>query len=79
MDNENNINTQKHYKGSKTIYWIADEFQLNAYEFDILKRVIRCRHKGNFKEDLEKTKDVIDIYIKDQAIKYGNPFTEKKS
>jgi hypothetical protein len=79
MDNENNINTQNHYKGSKSIYWVADEFKLNSYEFDILKRVIRCRHKGNFKEDLEKTKDVIDIYIKEQIAKHGNPFTERES
>ena len=70
----NNIkfnNTQKHYKGSSTIYKVADDFGLNSYEFDILKRVIRCRHKGNWLEDLQKTKDTIDLYIKEQQDKFG--------
>jgi hypothetical protein len=65
------INTQKHYKGSNTIYKVADDFELNSYEFDILKRVIRCRHKGNWLEDLQKTKDTIDLYIKEQHEKFG--------
>ena len=64
-------NTQKHYKGSTTIYKVADDFELNSYEFDILKRVIRCRHKGNWLEDLQKTKDTIDLYIKEQHEKFG--------
>ena len=71
----NNIkitNTQKHYKGSTTIYKVADDFELNSYEFDILKRIIRCRHKGNWLEDLQKTKDTIDLYIKEQQTKFGN-------
>ena len=66
------INTQSHYKGSTTIYKVADDFELNSYEFDILKRIIRCRHKGNWLEDLQKTKDTIDLYIKEQQTKFGN-------
>lgn len=66
------INTQRHYRGSSTIYKVADDFELNSYEFDILKRVIRCRHKGNWLEDLNKTKDTIDLYIKEQSEKFGN-------
>jgi hypothetical protein len=34
-------------------------------QFDIYKRVMRCRKKGTFLEDLEKTK--IDLYIKEQS------------
>ena len=64
------INTQSHYKGSTTIYKVADDFELNSYEFDILKRIIRCRHKGNWLEDLQKTKDTIDLYIKEQQDKF---------
>jgi len=26
---------------------------------------MRCRKKGNFKEDLEKTKFLIDLYLKE--------------
>ena len=57
------INTQKHYIGKDSLYKFATDWELNAYEFDILKRIVRCRHKGNFDEDLNKTKDVIDIYL----------------
>lgn len=65
-------NTQRHYIGSTTIYKVADDFKLNSYEFDIIKRILRCRHKGNWLEDLNKTKDTIDLYIKEQSEKFGN-------
>lgn len=59
------INTEPHYKGKDTIYKVAEDFGLNSYEFDIIKRIIRCRHKGQFKDDLQKTKNLIDIYLKE--------------
>ena len=59
------INTQKHYIGKDSLYKFATDWELNAYEFDILKRIVRCRQKGKFEEDLEKTKDVIDIYLQE--------------
>ena len=59
------IHTQKHYTGKDSLYKFATDWELNAYEFDILKRIVRCRRKGNFEQDLEKTKDVIDIYLKE--------------
>ena len=59
------IHTQKHYTGKDSLYKFATEWELNAYEFDILKRIVRCRRKGNFEQDLQKTKDVIDIYLKE--------------
>lgn len=57
------INTQSHYKGNASLYKFAEEWDLNSYEFDIIKRIVRCRHKGSFDEDLNKTKDLIDIYL----------------
>ena len=57
------INTQSHYKGNGSLYKFAEEWDLNSYKFDIIKRIVRCRHKGNFDEDLSKTKDLIDIYL----------------
>ena len=66
------INTKKYYKGSTTIYKVAEDFELNSYEFDVIKRILRCRHKGNWLEDLNKTKDTIDLYIKEQSEKFGN-------
>ena len=61
----------KHYDNSKgSLYKFCDEHELNSYEFDIIKRVMRCRKKGLFLEDLEKTKFAIDLYIKEQQEKY---------
>ena len=61
-----NVNTQSHYKGKDSLYKFAEEWALNSYEFDIIKRIVRCRHKGSFAQDLSKTKDLIDIYVKEQ-------------
>jgi len=64
------INTQTHYKGKDSLYKFAEEWGLNAYEFDIIKRIVRCRHKGSFAQDLQKTKDLIDIYLAEQSKHY---------
>ena len=65
-----NIHTQSHYRGKDSLYKFAEEWALNAYEFDIIKRVVRCRHKGTFTEDLTKTQDLIDIYLLEQSYKF---------
>lgn len=59
------INTQPHYKGKESLYKFAEDWELNAWEFDVIKRLVRCRHKGQFKEDLQKTRDLLDIYEKE--------------
>ena len=64
-------NVKPYYKGRNSLYQFAEEHELNSYEFDIIKRVARCRHKGNWLEDLEKTKGVIDIYIKECKERYN--------
>ena len=64
------IETPTHYDNSKgSIYQFCENQNLNSYEFDIIKRVVRSRKKGNFKEDLEKTKVLIDLYLKEYEIK----------
>ena len=60
------VHTQTHYRGRDSLYKFAEDWGLNAYEFDIIKRIVRCRHKGTFKQDLTKTKDLIDIYLQEQ-------------
>tara|TARA_R110000803_G_scaffold175267_1_gene237799 strand:- start:602 stop:790 length:189 start_codon:yes stop_codon:yes gene_type:complete len=61
--------SQKHYNNDKgSLYKLAEERELNPWEFDIIKRVIRCRKKGNFLEDLEKTKFLIDLYIAEYKV-----------
>jgi hypothetical protein len=64
------VNTQSHYKGKDSLYKFAEEWSLNSYEFDMIKRIVRCRHKGSFEQDLEKTKDLIDIYLKEKSAQY---------
>jgi hypothetical protein len=55
-----------HYDNKNgSLYKFSEDHGLNAYEFDIIKRITRCRKKGQFKEDLEKTKRVIDLYLKE--------------
>ena len=77
MDNNNQnfqsdleLETPKHYDNSKgSLYQFCENQNLNSYEFDIIKRVMRCRKKGNFIEDLEITKFLIDLYLKEFDIK----------
>ena len=60
------LKQDKHYDNSKgSIYEFCENQKLNAYEFDIIKRITRCRKKGNFVEDLQKTKRVIDLYLEE--------------
>ena len=63
--------TPNHYDNSKgSIYQFCENQNLNSYEFDIIKRVVRSREKGNFKEDLEKTKHLIDLYLKEYEVNH---------
>lgn len=55
-----------HYNNTNgSLYLFAQQHELNAYEFDCIKRIVRCRKKGQFKEDLEKTIRVIELYLKE--------------
>ncbi len=55
---------QPHYDNSKgSLYKVAQERGWNAYVFDCVKRLERAEKKGQFKEDLQKTKDLIDIWV----------------
>jgi hypothetical protein len=64
------VNTQSYYQGKNSLYKFAEDWGLNSYEFDIIKRIVRCRHKGTFDQDLSKTKDLIDIYLKEKSSEY---------
>lgn len=60
------MNNPEHYDNTNgSLYLIAEQHGLNAWEFDIIKRIFRCRKKGNFIQDLEKTKFLIDLYMKE--------------
>lgn len=57
---------QPHYDNTNgSLYLIAKQRGWNAYQFDIVKRIDRALKKGQFKEDLEKTKFLIDLWLKE--------------
>lgn len=63
----------KHYNNEHgSLYLFAQHHELNAWEFEIIKRIVRCRKKGEWLTDLHKTKNVIDIYLNEQEHLYKN-------
>jgi hypothetical protein len=60
------ITTPEHYNNKNgTLYLFAENNKLNSWEFDAIKRIVRCRKKGSFKDDIEKTINVLNIYLKE--------------
>lgn len=55
-----------HYNNEKgSLYKFAEDHNLNAWEFDAIKRIVRSRKKGNFLEDIDKTIFVLELYKKE--------------
>lgn len=62
----NDFKTPKHYDNSKgTLYKVATERGWNSYLFDIVKRLERAEKKGEFKTDLEKSINVIKLWLQE--------------
>lgn len=60
------LNTPKHYDNSKgTLYKVAQEREWNPYLFDIVKRLERAEKKGEFRSDLEKSINVIKLWLRE--------------
>jgi hypothetical protein len=75
VKNKEVVEFMAHYDNSNgSLYKFSEEQQLNSWEFDIIKRIVRSRKKGKFKEDLEKTKFLIDLYLKEY-----NPDKDEKT
>lgn len=63
---EDTLQLQPHYDNTKgSLYLIAKQRGWDAFQFDVVKRIDRCYKKGQFKEDLQKTKDLIDLWLKE--------------
>jgi hypothetical protein len=61
--------TPKHYNNDNgTLYKVAQERGWNSYLFDIVKRLERSEKKGEFRTDLEKSKVVIDLWLKESEL-----------
>jgi len=62
-----------HYNNTNgSLYLFANQHELNAWEFEVIKRIVRCRKKGEWITDLEKTIRVIELYLKEQGNLYEN-------
>ena len=60
-----------HYNNDNgSLYKVAKERGWNAYLFDIVKRLERSEKKGEFVTDLEKSKLVIDLWLKESEKKF---------
>ena len=63
------IETPKHYDNKKgTLYKVATERGWNSYLFDIVKRLERADKKGDFKQDLEKSINVIKLWLNESKV-----------
>ena len=68
IGNSEQLETPKHYDNSKgTLYKVATERGWNSYLFDIVKRLERAEKKGEFKTDLEKSINVIKLWLQENG------------
>jgi len=64
---EEQFKAPKHYDNSNgSLYKVATERGWNSYLFDIVKRLERANKKGEFETDLQKSKLVIDLWLKEK-------------
>lgn len=58
--------TPSHYDNTNgSLYQIAKQRGWDFYQADCVKRLDRAYKKGQFREDLQKTKDLIDLWLKE--------------
>lgn len=66
------MKTPEYYNNEHgSLYKIAQQRGWNAYQFDIIKRIDRALRKGEFLSDMEKTKNLIDLWVKETTYKEG--------
>lgn len=80
IGNSEQLQTPKHYDNSKgSIYQFCENQKLNSYEFEVIKRISRCRKKGEFLSDIKKTIQVLEIYLQEQGEKFKGEYEEIKN
>ena len=78
--NSHEVKQDAHYDNTHgSMYKFAEDHGLNTWEFEIIKRIVRCRKKGEFISDIEKTKRVLDLYLKEQGELYKNQIEQLNS
>jgi hypothetical protein len=69
---QDNTTTPSHYNNENgSLYLFAEQQKLNAWEFEVIKRIVRARKKGEFISDIEKTIDVLKIYLQEKGKEYA--------
>jgi len=67
VEYKDDLNTPKHYDNTNgSLYKVAQERGWNSYLFDIVKRLERAEKKGEFKQDLEKSINVIKLWLNER-------------
>jgi hypothetical protein len=57
------IEESNHYDNTNgSLYKFAQDHKLNSWEFDVIKRIVRCRKKGQWLSDIDKTIKVLELY-----------------
>jgi hypothetical protein len=63
----------KHYNNDRgSLYKVAKERGWNPYLFDIVKRLERSEKKGEFTNDLNKSKFVIELWLDESKLNENN-------
>lgn len=64
LEDKEVFNPQSHYDNSKgSLYKVATERNWNAYIFDVVKRLERGGKKDPLKQEIEKSIDVLKIWL----------------
>ena len=64
--NDAEIVTPSHYNNENgTLYKVANDRNWNHYLFDIVNRLERAEKKGEFKSDLQKSINIIQLWLKE--------------
>jgi hypothetical protein len=67
------IDTPKYYDNKKgSLYKVASERGWNPYLFDVVKRLERGGKKDPLRQEIEKTKLVLDLWLKEQENNLDN-------
>ena len=56
------MNKQEYYRGEQSLYYWASVLYMDAYQFDMCKRLLR-KKRWHVKEDIKKTIDLIEIIL----------------
>lgn len=73
IKHEEVINTPEYYDNTNgSLYLIAKQRGWNAYQFDLIKRIDRATKKGEFEKDLNKSKNLIDLWLKENNNKLNS-------